>query len=347
MMQIIEGFQNPPGICRGTDLWMLNDRLDPAELDRQIMEMKEKGFYSFIARTYVGLKSDYPGPEWKKNVHTIVDSAKRHDMRVYLQAGYMPGSVYGLPPEYALGAIKVFDKDAAHEQGRMLCSHDGKDYVLTRLGVFLDLFNVEAAQYYVKQSYEDMWRGFEAEYGKTIVSVWVDEPYYHNAYLPWTRDLESIFTARWGYSLEEKVYLLYVDEPGCEQVRYHYRTLMTDLMQRAYFTQVRDWCNANGLWFSGHLMAEDNMESQISRTMACMPLYKYFDIPGIDLLFADLPWRDNPIPDNKPSPEFRNALYNTPLQCTSASHQAGKTQILAEIYGCVSHNLNLDRKSVV
>ena len=51
-------FSMPDLEYRGTDLWMLNDKLEDAELKRQIKEMKDKGCGSFIARNIPGLKSD-------------------------------------------------------------------------------------------------------------------------------------------------------------------------------------------------------------------------------------------------------------------------------------------------
>ena len=101
-------FSNPPMIYRGTELWMLNDRLDDAELRRQVKEMAEKGFYSFIARTYLGLKSDYPGPGFMGKMRTIIDAAREYGMKVFLQAGYMPAAVVGLPAEFSMKKITAF-----------------------------------------------------------------------------------------------------------------------------------------------------------------------------------------------------------------------------------------------
>jgi hypothetical protein len=52
-----EEFKYPGSIHRGTELWMLNDKLEDDELKRQIAGMKKQGFYSFITRTYVGLSA--------------------------------------------------------------------------------------------------------------------------------------------------------------------------------------------------------------------------------------------------------------------------------------------------
>ena len=51
-------FKNPPQIYKGTDFWMLNDELKDDEIRRQIAEFHDKGMGAFIARTYVGLRTD-------------------------------------------------------------------------------------------------------------------------------------------------------------------------------------------------------------------------------------------------------------------------------------------------
>ena len=81
-----ESFKNPEKIYHGTDFWMLNDKLEADELVRQLKEMKKQGVYTFIARTYIGLKSDYPGEDFKSKLRVIVDTAAELDMKLFLQA---------------------------------------------------------------------------------------------------------------------------------------------------------------------------------------------------------------------------------------------------------------------
>ena len=71
-------FRQPAELYRGPDFWMLNDRLSEYGIRRQMREMKDKGVYSFIARTYIGLKSDYPGADFKAKMHEspVLERAK-------------------------------------------------------------------------------------------------------------------------------------------------------------------------------------------------------------------------------------------------------------------------------
>jgi hypothetical protein len=344
-MLSLEGFQSPSPIHRGTELWMLNAQLQPEELRRQIREMKRQGFYSFIARTYIGLSSDYPGKDFMNNMRVIVDEAGRQGLKVFVQAGYMPGGVLNLPDEYTHTAIKRMPADNMNDvNGTVLSINDKYAYVLVTKTYFLDMLNADAMKYYIKVSYEDMWRDFRDEFGKTIVSVWVDEPHFSPPDLPWTRKLPELFRQEWGCSILDNLPLLFEDTGSYRSVRYHYWRTVLKLLKNAYFTEVSEWCRANNLLFSGHLMGEDTLAAQTAYTCSAMPLYKYFDIPGIDHLTADLNWRHG---HHRGLEEDHYRFLNTPLQCSSAAHQAGKEEKLCEMYGVSTQNLTFKKQKYI
>ena len=111
-------FQNPPAICRGTDFWMLNDSLDELEMRRQLRSMHEQGIACVIVRTYIGLRSDYPGRDWMEKMRAVVDEARSLGMTLFMQAGYMPEAVLDLPPEFSLGDVRCYP--AGHGEGTVL-----------------------------------------------------------------------------------------------------------------------------------------------------------------------------------------------------------------------------------
>ena len=155
---------------------------------------------------------------------------------------------------------------------------------------FLDLLIPDAVRYYMKISYTDVWERFADEFGKTIVSVWVDEPHFNPPLLPWTKKLPEQFRKMWGYSLEENIRLLLEREGDYRTVRYHYWRTILHILKNSYFEEVKRWCNDHNLKFSGHLMGEDTFERQIGFSCSVMPLYKYMDIPGIDHLTNSMEW---------------------------------------------------------
>lgn len=333
-------FREPEEWCRGTDFWMLNDELDEQEMCRQLCSMKEQGVGSVIVRTYIGLRSDYPGKDWMSKMKAIVAKAREIDMKLFMQAGYMPEAVLELPVEYSIGNLCCFPQGQGN--GKVLDSHEGVDYCVVASERILDMLNPDACAFYVRQSYEDFWKDFRNEFGKTISSVWVDEPSYRNVSMPWTDRLPAAYEELWKEPFGwDKVHLLFVDGEGAPLFRLRYWRTVLHLMKNAYFKSVRDWCCRNHLMFSGHLMLEDSIEGQISATCFTMPMYQYFDLPGIDYLTAQMEWDYGEI---KPEKYYHYGAthftyYNTPLQCSSAAHQTGKNAILAEMYGVSTENM--------
>ena len=341
-------FMDVPDDCRGTDFWMLNDKLDDNELIDQLKSMKKQGISSVIVRTYIGHKSDYPGHNFMKKMQIVVNTAKEIGMKLFMQAKYMPEAVLGLPEKYMLKDIKPFKKGDA--KGKILCSHGDYDYCLILSERILNMLDKESVDYYIKECYEDMWKDFRTEFGNTIVSVWVDEPSYRKVHLPWSDRLpeiyENLFLKPFPY---EKIYLLFEDGDGAYEMRYRFWRTVLYMLTSSYFNGISDWCHKNNLFFSGHLMLEDTMETQINATCFTMPCYKYFDIPGIDNLETSLNWKYGKIKSsNEKDFYWRNfGSYNTPFQCTSVAHQSDKKKILCEMYGVSSDNLNLrDQKSI-
>lgn len=333
-------FSNPADWCRGTDFWMLNDELSEQEMCRQLRSMHEQGVGSVIVRTYIGLRSDYPGQDWMAKMRAVVAEAKKIGMKLFMQAGYMPEAVLGLPEKYYLGNLCCFP--AGQGQGTKLDSHNEIDYCLTPSERILDMLNPEACAFYVQQSYENIWKDFKEEYGKTIISVWVDEPSFRKVSLPWTADLPSAYEQLWEEAFPmDKIHLLFTDGEGAPLFRLRYWRTVLHLMKNSYFKSVRDWCNDNHLMFSGHLMGEDTMEGQIRCTCFTMPMYQYFDVPGIDYLTAQMEWNHGEIKPEKYYDYmwYHFGYYNTPLQCSSVAHQTGKTTVLAEMYGVSTENL--------
>lgn len=334
-------------IFGGTTFWMLNDKLEDEDIVYQIRQMHDKGIYAFIARTYIGLKSDYPGEGFMSKIQLMINTAKECGMRLYLQARYMPEAIPDLEPQNALDFL-VAQREPLEDNVELLHSKDGINYGRFCSGTFLNMFDEDAIDRYIEICY-GMWDRFKEHFGKTVMSVWVDEPSYSAEYLPYPNNLEAEFKKRYGYDLRDKLHLLYLDEEGYGSVRWQYRTLLQDLMEKAYFAKIRKWCDANNLWFSGHLMMEETINSQLMRAAATMPFYSYFNLPGIDVLLGQLNWREGEIkpPEIDQFHGSRTVTLSTPLQLASAAAQAGQEHMLCEMYGCSSQNLGFrDQKHI-
>ncbi len=350
-------FQEPRRVYGGLDLWMINDELEDDVLREQVREFYDKGCYSVIARTYNGLKSDYPGESFMGKIAVILDEAKKVGLKIVLQAGYMPAACPDLPREYALSYIKPIKTDELKGDENVICAHGEWSYTEFVSPTALNMFCKEAVDHYVKYTYGEMWKRFEGYFGDTVIGVWVDEPRYTPDMMPCCRDMRAEFQKNYGESLDERIYMLFENEGDYKKLRYRFYTLMEKKMEKAYFETIRDWCHAHNLQFCGHLMAEDYVYTQIGAACANMPYYRYFDIPGIDVLRTEQNWAkmpkapvdymryplikaDGEKPNAPASFELDHMMYQPPRQLASAAAQAGKEHILCEMYAVTSPDLN-------
>jgi hypothetical protein len=332
-----QSFAQPGVAFGGTTLWMLNDRLEADELRRQLRGFKDAGWGAVIDRTFNGLRTPYLSDEWHRLVRATIDEAAKLGMKVWLQAGYMPGGVPELPAEARqLALTRRPASEPAAEGDAPLASRGGFTYYARCFPHAVDLLSIRACAAYIEQSYTDcLERHYGDELGRTVETVWVDEPHFNPPHLPWSTELPGRFSSLWGYDLLAELESLFAETGEFLRTRHHYWRTVVAMLLEAYFAQIRAWCEAHGVRFGGHLMGEDTLQAQISWAGACMPCYEHMGIPGIDHLTRSLRW-----------PAERSFIL-TPKQCSSVSNQLGKPKTLAEMYGVSSQGLDFeDRKRI-
>ncbi|MGI6082894.1 MAG: glycosyl hydrolase, partial [Limnochordia bacterium] len=336
-------FAAPGRQYRAVHLWMLNDALHPAEIRRQIASLAEAGCGSIIARTYMGLRTEYLSPEYMACMEAALNAALEQSLDVFLQAGYMPNGVPGMTPAAQGSGVAAIPRDAALPPGAtVLAATSDFAFTVQPFAHAVDLLSAEAVQAYIDLAYERAWQPLRRYFGRPIRSVWVDEPSFRPPLIPWSPRLPERFVATWGYDLLPHLPSLFQRIGDYQAVRHHYWRIVVEMLKEAYFAKVAQWCAENGLEFSGHLMGEDTLVDQIALTGACMPLYEYMHLPGIDHLSSSLCWTHGAQGGEGGLPFILN-----PKQCTSVAAQLGRPRALAEMYGVSTQGLTfIDQKRI-
>ena len=79
-----ELFRNPTAEYRGTPFWAWNNKLDEAQLMRQIDSFKEMGFGGFHMHPRTGMETEYLSDEFMGMVRACVEKARREQMLAWL-----------------------------------------------------------------------------------------------------------------------------------------------------------------------------------------------------------------------------------------------------------------------
>lgn len=193
---------------------------------------------------------------------------------------------------------------------------------------YLDTMNSEAVDKFIEITYEAYKREVGDEFGKNVPAVFTDEPQYavidmkayardgQDAEFPWTQTFRETFNERFGYDILEHIPELIWNQKDDvpSEARYHYYVHASELLAASYNDRIGKWCQKNGIAFTGHVLKEDSLYSQMSAVGEAMRQYREYTIPGVDMLCNE-----------------RN--FSTVKQAQSVAHQYGREGVTSELYG--------------
>lgn len=197
---------------------------------------------------------------------------------------------------------------------------------------YVDLTNPRTAQAFLETTYEAYRREFGDEFGKTVRWAFTDEPLlatggaYDSARLalPLSWATLAEFRKRNGYDLADHLPSLYWDAGDWRKVRFDYWQTLHDLWIEHFMRPMFEWCDRNGLQFTGHFMEHEWPYPWI--TPADASLHAFQHVPGIDMLGGQ---------------ELRPHYLFTIRQSASVSHQLGR-RLFCEAYGVAGWDATME-----
>jgi hypothetical protein len=344
----LDDFTDPPVTFRCAPFWSWNERMDPAEVRRQIDLMADAGWGGAFMHSRSGLQTPYLGEEWFDAIEAGIDQSRKRGLKVYLYdedgwpSGFSGGTV---PRANDAFRIKVLCARAAGEVAPLGCSPLGEPVEglqiyqwLAPLGdtryrglCYVDLLSRAAVRQFIDDAYEPYYARFGDDYGDLVVAEFFDEPRVveHYGHLPagpapFSTDLMDRFVQMHGYDPTGLLHLLFKDAPGAVRFRLHYYRTVAELFERNFCQQIADWCAERRIAITGHFMSEESLFSQQLMGCRIMPAYRHMQIPGIDHL------------------GFQVTEILTAKQCQSVVNQYGRSRMMSELYGAGGQNMSFE-----
>lgn len=223
-MGLRKAFRNPGMEYRGAPFWSWNDRLEDAELVRQIESMMQAGMGGFFMHSRTGLLTEYMSEEWMQRIRTCVRAARERGMLAWLYdedrwpSGFAGGDVPAMHPSFRAKHITWQRGEAADageggvlavyscaEQNGELCDfrplREGQKTPPGRTvvrfiwrydpptpwyngGSYLDTLNPEAVAAFLRHTYDAYAREVGEQFGKAVPGIFTDEPHYGKFFQP-------------------------------------------------------------------------------------------------------------------------------------------------------------------
>lgn len=297
-MDFFEPLAHPAREYTPIPFWFLNGDLRHQEIRRQLKDFADHGVYGVVLHPRMGVsrRIGYLSPAFFSYLRTAIETAREMGMRVVLydEGMYPSGSAGGLivkaRPDLASRGIALTahplpgdtvlcetEKGALVERfsgGTLRGIHYGEDDGEKNAPRSADILNPEAVELFVNLTHEAYYREFRADFGRTILGFFTDEPSILGRNTrdlqPWTKGFDRVFTEAGG-RLNGLIGLFTGEENPDTDL---YRRLIQQREGAVYYQRLSQWCESHGIALMGHPHQSDDIEPQ-----------RYFHIPGQDLVF--------------------------------------------------------------
>lgn len=351
--------------------WFLNGRVEEWHIVREFDMMADKGIGDVIVHPRYGLQCDYLSDEWFEIFGMCVREAKKRGMCVWIYdelnwpSGTAGNTVQRIDPEYRGKYLAVESRPlseidwAKFVPGAYMIAANVEGGIVTKTRVvedvaaaraltgpwllfnctirydefYIDTLSFDAVNCFKRLTYDEYYKRFGKEFGKTIRAVFTDEPSiywvsvgYDDWNLPYTADYFSTFEARYGYSPVPMIpYLFYPGAPfdklrTAASFRADYWEHAGFLFNERYHANLGAWCREHGVIYTGHNNHEEPLRYQIRFQGDMFGTMRAMDVPGVDHL-------------------QKATLGNSWISiighkiCSSEAHFDGKARCMSESFG--------------
>ena len=209
---------------------------------------------------------------------------------------------------------------------------------------YIDTMSYKAVYKFIDMTHEEYKRRCGDRIGTSIKGIFTDEPHRGHCFdnlrqqdgviscaTAWTDDIFDEFQKRYGYDARPilpELFYRYEGKP-VSPVKLHYIDLANNLFIERFAMPINQWCRANGIEFTGHVLHEDSLMNQTVPNGSLMRFYEHMGYPGVDCLTE------------------HNRCYWIVKQISSAARQLDKKWLLSELYGCTGWQFNFKSHKAV
>lgn len=309
--------------------WSWNGKLDEAELTEQIRRMKDNGFGGYFMHARGGLLTEYLGKEWFDAIRACAHEGEKDGMQswVYDENGWPSGFAGGklLEKEENRERYLTFSVGAYDENSYISYDLDKETLTETKSGanclnVFMnvsvstaDILNPRVVDEFIAETHEKYKKILGDDF-RLLKGFFTDEPQYYRNAQPYTPVLESVFKEKYGEDVRAGLGFLFCEKEGYAEYRYKFWSEMNRLIVGSFAKKIYEWCEKNGVEFTGHFIDENCLIGQMIYCAGIMPMYRYEHVIGIDWLGRIV---SNPC---------------IPRQASSVARQLGRKKVIAETF---------------
>ncbi len=204
---------------------------------------------------------------------------------------------------------------------------------------YIDTLNPESTNRFLELTHDQYKAAVGNDFGTIVPGFYTDEPamYYYqvgvdNFVIPWSSQMFKIFRQRRNYDLKPYLPALYTSMGEITaKIRYDFWRTLTEQYADTYYKRIRDWCDENGVIFTGHLLFEEWLRGHARCEGNIFKYLKHMHLIGVDHLYPKIGTEEEP------------AEHVSLKLASSAAHHFGSTRLLCESMGGTYWDCTLER----
>ena len=258
------------------------------------------------------------------------------------ERSFSTGEVYKKSAPDVLATF-INEKDIIEEGYRFLDDSVVTEYVAEKEtnGNYPDLLNKNAIDYFINITHEKYASAMKNALGELVTAVFTDEPKAPAG--AFNSELTEKYEAIYGESILPHLPLIAERVAPTEEnvyILHRWYDLCSRMFCDNFMLPCKKWANAHGMAFTGH-MDKDHAPLGCmdgGGNFNLMRALRYFDIPGIDIIWRQL------YPENRIINIDEMNAYNGffPRYASSAAAQNGTKLAMSEIFGVAGPGITYD-----
>lgn len=168
---------------------------------------------------------------------------------------------------------------------------------------YVNPISKSAVDHYIDIIYEEHYKRYKEEFGKTVKGFFIDEPRFGSAssyentlgkrgfVYPWSEEVMEALNREFGREASLYLPLLWSRENSeCRDVQYAYMNVVSRLFGENFTGRIGEWCRTHGVKVIGHIVEDNGAHARLGfgpghyfRSMAG------FDASGIDVVYQVWP----------------------------------------------------------
>ncbi len=369
----LKEFVDPPKKYRPSPFWSWNYRMEPAEIENRIRDMKQKGFGGFFMHSRTGLRTKYMDDDWMRAVRRGVEVAREVKMESWLyDEDRWPSGSCGGKTTYAsdenlamaitwmddvtkldendLKNVLVYTRAVAGKTPEVLME---KPADMTGVGAFYtrrysrghfwfngenyaDLLNPGTVQDFIENTYERYSKLFRYDFGEYMPGIFTDEPNVNRTIKWFDKDDHRPFSFPWTPGFAEFFEKLHGYSP-VEQLPH----LLSDSDEGFKFRHDF-WRAVNERFIESYTIPISKWCSEQEFLLTGHYLYEddfYSMITSGGAVMPHYEYMDVPGIDHL----ARNINHPwTIKQVSSVANQMGKKRVICELFGASGHSMSFE-----